>query len=256
MTEEFRGMSARWGSIEERDLAAMELEQGLEKPVDLANIVSDERPPLSYLIDPVLRHSLETAERLTEDETTRLLHEGRMGVLNRFYREAHDERQLPGRVFRSSNSGQYFVASLADWSSEEIYFYGGRFRYKNEQSPDLLGGCAEFLPDAANTNRVITALAWNALRSGHLADIECLPSTYPLRYLAEEKADVSHKYGEPSRSMVEEVLVADSLEAALSEFIKDWRDPFRRYFPARAVIYDGEKWHHIPLEEYNLGPWC
>lgn len=254
MAEEFRGMPARWGSIEERDLAAMELEQGLEKPVDLTSIVGDERPPLSHLIDPVLRHSLETAERLTEDEATGLLHERRMQVLNRFYREAHDERQLPGRVFRSPNSGQYFVASLADWSSEEIYFYGGRFRYKNEQSPELLGG-AEFSPGAANTNRVITALSRNALRLGHLADIECLPGTFPCRYLAEEKADVSHKYGEPIRSMVEEVLVADSLDAALSEFIEDWRGPFRRYFPDRATIYDGERWCHIPLEEYGLGPW-
>lgn len=254
MAEEFRGMSARWGSIEERDLAAMDLEQGLEKPVDLANIAGDERPPLSYLIDPVLRHSLETAERLTEDEAARMLHEGRMGVLSRFYREVHGERQVAGRVFRIPNSEQYFVASLADWPSEEIYFYGGRFRYKNEQSPELLGG-VEFSPDAANTNRVITALARNALRSGHLADIECLPGTYPCRYLAEEKDDASHKYSGPSHSMVEEVLVADSLDAALSEFIEDWQDLFRRYFPARVVIYDGEKWCHIPVEDYGLGPW-
>lgn len=197
------------------------------------------------------------ADEDSREELRNVVYEQRTKVLRRLYQEAHNRRQLPGRVFRrSGDSDEYMVASLAGETDEThdgaVYFYNGRFWYEDGDSPELLDTQAHFLPEAATTNAVVSAYSAN-LTVG-LAPVECLPGTYPVYCTMEEYPTPAHKYYEPLPRTVERVSQGDSFQTAAAEFIKENRliastDPL---YLSHARMYDGTNWEIIFSESSRI----
>lgn len=217
--------------------------------------------PLPHTIENNIRYSLSAAERPTEDEELRLLHERKMQILGGLYQDLHDKGQLPGKVFRHSEGSEdyenYFVASWAGRNildePREVYFYDGRFWYKNELSPEVLDRHTEFLLDAHNAEMRVQALVHSTVRTpGHLAPIECLPGTYPVHFHGEETPTPAHKYYKPGQIIGTDVAVGESPDAALAEYLEDrWRYSWQ-YVLDRAYILADDHWQQVELDAYGM----
>lgn len=191
------------------------------------------------------------------DQIRNRVYEQRLEVLREFYQVGHDERMLPGKVFRDVD-GKPFVASLAShdesikhyqdsrlWSSgNNLYFHDGHFWYENGQS-DNVG----FRPDAASTNAAMAAFCDHVFHNRGPTHIECLPGTYPARFTMRED-----KLYQPTSKTIEEVLQGGSLGEVAANFVNQERHTLPGYYLAHARVYDGERWKWLPALEARPEP--